>query len=495
MPRGFYLMFTTVEIRYNMNMNSLLRTIPSLLIGSAILLTGCTYHGKIRRGTFRHQPGKNKIEARMMVVADRYYPPYVAADPWGRYIYKMYNGLPEIVAEALSTLFTEVKVDNYENRYEYDFITEIDYEGHIGIGPSKFTYADIMLPYYTNRPVLTTTLKLTIRNPKTGYAVARYNHDTHHLVETYRTDPGLFATHLLTFCSLGILYPLDIQAFGSTLRKTIEYGINRDLYWHILPEMREDRLNFTPTHETEKTNVRVDGKFIPFMKATVYITTGDGLGSGFFISPDGYIITNAHVVGHNRDVGVILYDSRHLMDKTNPTDFPDKDTIRNKVLFARLLKINKKRDLALLKLEGENYPWLELETDRKAYTTGRKVVAIGAPKGIEWSATQGTISATRDRNGADTIQTDAAINNGNSGGPLIDLETGKVIGVNSWGRDPRTEEELYQNIESLSFAISAYEVQRTLGVQQPMNANDYPKPTDSNLQTIPKEDRNYVQYY
>lgn len=466
-----------------------------ILLTAVVLLSGCTYHGKIHHGIYHHRDVNDKINARVMVVSDRYYPGEVAADPWGQYIYKMNDGLPVAVKDALSTLFTEVEINTYKNRDQYDFIAEIDYEGHISAGPAKFTFSDVMLPYFTSQPVLTTTLKLTMRNPKTGYAVARYYHETHHLVKTYHNDTGLFFSHLGTLLTLGILYPIDVQVFGSKLRKTMELGIDRDLSRHIMPEMKEDRQNFTTQHETEKTNVRVDGKFIPFMQATVYITTDTGLGSGFFISPDGYIITNAHVVGYNRDVGVVLYDTRRIMDKTSPTDFPEEDAIRNKVLFARVLKINKKRDLALLKVEGSNYPWLELETNRKAYATGREVVAIGAPQGIEWTATQGTISATRDDNGRDTIQTDAAINNGNSGGPLIDLQSGKVVGVNSWGRDPKTPREVYENIQNLGFAISAYEVQRTLDVQQPIRADDYPKPTDENLQTIPQEDRNYVQYY
>ena len=222
----------------------------------------------------------------------------------------------------------------------------------------------------------------------------------------------------------------------------------------------------------------------------------DGLGSGFFISPDGYIVTNAHVVGKNRDVGVILYDNRNVMDKTKPTDDPKTDTIRNKVAFARVLKVNKKRDLALLKMEGENYPWLEMETNRKAYATGRKVVAIGAPRGIEWTTTEGIISALHDDNGRDTIQTDAAINGGNSGGPLIDLQTGKVIGVNSWMQISNPDiVSLRRGTHGLNFAISAFEVQRTLGVKQPIDADNFPHPTDDIQLRLHPEPQNYVEYY
>lgn len=477
-------------------MKSICLRLFCLLFAAAFCLQGCTtYHAKIHKNIYRHKDFKEKIDARVMVVSDKFYPKYIATDPWGQYVYQMQDGLPTAVADALRTLFTDVELNTYDHRTEYDFITEIDYEAHISTGVSGFTFSDVMLPYYTGAPILVTMLKLTMRNPKTGYAVARYDHNSYLIVHTYHNDPGLFLTRLATILSIGVLYPLDVQVFGSKIRKAMEYGIHRVLRYEIMPEMKEDHFNFTREHETEKTNTRVDGKFVPFMQATVYITSGTGIGSGFFVSPDGYIITNAHVVGHNRDVGVVLYDTRHIMDKTNPTDAPDADTIRNKVLFARVLRINKKRDLALLKVEGNNYPWLELETDRKNYATGREVVAIGAPRSIEWTATEGVISAARDNDGVDTIQTDTAINGGNSGGPLIDLESGKVIGVNSWARVPEQNmADVRKGVQNLNFAISAYEVQRTLDVYQPMHEEDYPKPTDANLQTVPKPYLNYVKY-
>lgn len=93
------------------------------------------------------------------------------------------------------------------------------------------------------------------------------------------------------------------------------------------------------------------------------------------------------------------------------------------------------------------------------------MVAIGAPKSIEWSVSQGILSAVRDNNGVDTLQTDAAINGGNSGGPLISLDSGRVLGINSWARGGSAEE----HVENLNFAISAYEAQRTLDLSQPLH--------------------------
>ncbi len=150
----------------------------------------------------------------------------------------------------------------------------------------------------------------------------------------------------------------------------------------------------------------------------------------------------------------------------------------NKVRFGKVLKSNKRRDLALVKIEGENFPYLELDTDRSHYVTGTPVAAIGAPQGIEWSVTRGIIGAARNHNGRYVIQTDAAINGGNSGGPLINLNTGRVVGVNSFGRSPVNVNDLQSGTESLGFAISAFEVQRTLGLTQPVREDDFPNPAD-----------------
>lgn len=461
---------------------------------TVILFTGCTYHGKIHRDIYHHKDFKNKIDARVMVVSDKFYPKKVMIDRHGQYRYTLSDGLPNVVADALGTLFTEVEVNKYENRKDYDYIAEIDYHAHIHTGPSYWEHEQVMLSYYTWEPALRTTLNLTLRNPSTGYAVARYTHTSYNIVPTYRTDTGLFFSRAASLLSVGILTPLEIQLFGSKMRKTMEYSLTYMLRRYILREMDEDRINFARTHDTEKTNTRVDAQFIPFMQATVYITSDSAIGSGFFISPDGYIITNAHVVEKNRDVGVILYDKRNILDKTLPTASAPADTIRNKVRFARVLKINKKRDLALLKMEGENFPWLELETNRKAYTTGRKVVAIGAPRDIEWSVSQGIISATRDNNGVDTIQTDTAINGGNSGGPLVDLQTGKVVGVNSWAQisDPDLL-SLQRGTEGLNFAISAFEVTRTLGITQPVDPDTVSRPDGITAADISQAEQNYVE--
>jgi serine protease Do len=139
---------------------------------------------------------------------------------------------------------------------------------------------------------------------------------------------------------------------------------------------------------------------------------GRGGGSGFFISQDGFIVTNNHVIENAKEITVTLKDERELK--------------------ARVLGTDERSDLAVLKVEGRNFPYVEFDTTTKP-RVGDWVVAIGNPFGLGGSATAGIVSAEgRDIGGqlANFIQIDAPINPGNSGGPAFDL-SGRVIGVNT----------------------------------------------------------------
>jgi serine protease Do len=137
------------------------------------------------------------------------------------------------------------------------------------------------------------------------------------------------------------------------------------------------------------------------------------LGSGFIISPDGYILTNEHVVDGAKEVTVRLNDKRELK--------------------AKVVGMDELSDVALLKVDARNLPTVEIG-DAKALQVGQWVLAIGSPFGFDHSASQGIVSALGRSLPDDTyvplIQTDVPLNPGNSGGPLIDL-SGKVVGVNS----------------------------------------------------------------
>ncbi|MBC8063263.1 MAG: trypsin-like peptidase domain-containing protein, partial [Chlorobia bacterium] len=145
-----------------------------------------------------------------------------------------------------------------------------------------------------------------------------------------------------------------------------------------------------------------------------------GEGSGFIFRPDGYIITNDHVVGGFEKVTVILFDGR---------EFP------GKVLRAE------DSDIAIVKIDAKDLPSLPF-ADSNQVRAGEFAMAVGAPYGLESTVTVGHVSATQRSNQipdpnsgrvrvySDLIQTDTAINVGNSGGPLLNIE-GQVVGINS----------------------------------------------------------------
>lgn len=137
-------------------------------------------------------------------------------------------------------------------------------------------------------------------------------------------------------------------------------------------------------------------------------------GSGFVVTSDGYILTNNHLVGETEDVSVQLNDGRKLKAKVIGTD-PE-------------------TDVAVIKVEAENLPHVEL-ANSDSLEVGEWVIAIGNPFGLSHTVTAGIVSAKgRSQIGVadyeDFIQTDAAINFGNSGGPLLNLD-GKAVGINT----------------------------------------------------------------
>ncbi|MDD5699077.1 MAG: trypsin-like peptidase domain-containing protein [Victivallaceae bacterium] len=157
-----------------------------------------------------------------------------------------------------------------------------------------------------------------------------------------------------------------------------------------------------------------------------------GQGSGFFVSPDGYILTNFHIVRGQSSFQVVLHDG---------TEYP-----------AELVGVDPPSDLALLKVNaGRKFPFLEF-ADISRLKIGHWAIAIGAPFSLEQTVTVGIVSHKKRGAGMNLhenfIQTDASINPGNSGGPLLDIH-GKVIGVNDFILSPSGG-----NI-GLSFAVSA----------------------------------------
>jgi serine protease Do len=138
-----------------------------------------------------------------------------------------------------------------------------------------------------------------------------------------------------------------------------------------------------------------------------------GEGSGFIVSPDGYILTNAHVVADAEEVTVRLIDRREYQ--------------------AKVIGVDRRTDVAVIKIDAKDLPVVRIG-DQEALRPGDWVLAIGSPFGLENSVTAGIVSATSRAVSGEVsvpfIQTDVAVNPGNSGGPLFNLR-GEVIGINS----------------------------------------------------------------
>jgi len=162
-----------------------------------------------------------------------------------------------------------------------------------------------------------------------------------------------------------------------------------------------------------------------------------GIGSGFIISNDGIILTNAHVVADADNVSVVLKDGRSLQGK--------------------VVGVDRVTDVAVVRIKGKGLPTVKLGNSDNLLP-GEWAIAIGNPLGLDNTVTQGIISATQ-RSVADLgvptervdfIQTDAAINPGNSGGPLLNAQ-GEVIGMNT---------AIIQGAQGLGFAIPIKTAQR-----------------------------------
>lgn len=154
--------------------------------------------------------------------------------------------------------------------------------------------------------------------------------------------------------------------------------------------------------------------------AVVSIRNATGQGSGFIISPDGYALTDQHVVGSARFVNVVLASGRELP--------------------AEVVRADTARDVALIKLGEANLPALRLRLDSEL-DVGEEVYAIGTPLelGLANTVTHGVVSGYRDLNNFKFIQSDASIHHGNSGGPLVD-RSAAVVGLSELMYTPDRDE-------------------------------------------------------
>lgn len=172
---------------------------------------------------------------------------------------------------------------------------------------------------------------------------------------------------------------------------------------------------YGPLDESEHSNTAVIGR-------------QRAIGSGFIIDPNGYIVTNAHVVSGAQRVQVVIpgVNADAAIDAALSS--------RLNVVTARIVGVDKDIDLAVLKVEAGTLPALKLAPYRNLHQ-GEVAFAFGSPEGLRNSVTMGVVSAVARQTDLDSsmvyIQTDASINPGNSGGPLVNVD-GEVIGVDTF---------------------------------------------------------------
>lgn len=173
------------------------------------------------------------------------------------------------------------------------------------------------------------------------------------------------------------------------------------------------------------------------LESVVLVKAGASIGSGVLISPDGYALTAAHVVSGLDHVSVKLYSGLELT--------------------ASVIRSDMVQDIALIALPGSGHKCLRLKEESSA-VVGEDVFAIGSPAGDDYafSVTKGVVSGIRELEGFSYLQTDASLNPGNSGGPLLDVR-GNVIGIVSW-------KIVASGFEGLSFGVTPKAIVRRLSL-------------------------------
>lgn len=250
---------------------------------------------------------------------------------------------------------------------------------------------------------------------------------------------------LLTGCGMGILPIRDssttpasvtptpvapLQAVPSPSQPPLSNSENPDFVTQVVQRVGPAvvRINSTRTVQGEAQNPLIERFFGGESRSRERVQRGTG--SGFIISNDGRIVTNAHVVANADRVTVVLKDGRRFE--------------------GEVVGVDRVTDTAVVKINATQLPTVKLGNSDNLLP-GQAAIAIGNPLGLDNTVTQGIVSATG-RSGADVgvpaervefIQTDAAINPGNSGGPLLNA-AGEVIGMNT---------AIIQGAQGLGFAI------------------------------------------
>jgi len=252
-------------------------------------------------------------------------------------------------------------------------------------------------------------------------------------------------TALTLATAIGVAYAQSSPAAGDEIRlsdgrtlvgpilKESEKTVWLDVGFTVI-EIPKSEIESIVRHEVQEVELEEGGLFAVattlverepkeqakrFGEAVIMVSTPSGLGSGFIIHPDGYAITNAHVIQGETNIRCTMYEQGELEFR------------RIVIKDVEIIAVNNHLDLALIKMEhpdGNPFPTVYVQ-GTEDLITGQEVFAIGSPLGLERTLSTGVIATTqRSFEGLTYIQTTAQINPGNSGGPLFN-RNGEVIGV------------------------------------------------------------------
>lgn len=399
--------------------------------------SACTYRGALRHDFYQPlQSYDKKLPLQVALVQDNKTKAqhFIYITPQKRTIdVALYPALINAMKSELSNLFEEVTLtDDPQRASQEDLLAFMTFN-------TQEAYRDVLGGHY----IFNSEMQLNFKDSQSKLHIASYHHSTK--VE-YTPPADAYVAAFLTGFSLYLLSPITVpyitNSIGWRATELLESGA-RTLIQAISDDIRADqRLLAYAKQPSEQPAASLQeiaskpkdtipqSKYEDFLNSVVVIRSSAGIGSGFFVSSAGLLLTNNHVVSIDKTISISLRSGE--------------------VLFGTVVSTDEMRDLALISVNRANTHWLRLGPIEEA-SVGTEVTAIGAPEGfLTWSLTKGIVSAIREVNGMRLIQTDTAINSGNSGGPLISMQSGNVIGINTFG----FRKDL---AEGLNFAISSEE--------------------------------------
>lgn len=408
-----------------------------------IFLTACTYHGNLENKALINDGVLGK-KIPLTIALIKNIPlkskPFIAHGGSHGVEINYSDCFVRTLYTALNNKFRYAKIVQ-STHVESDFDLFVSYD---------VKFKEVSSDSWSGKYVFVCYVKLDFIRPDSKFVVTSIDNQE----QIVFTPPGAvtaasFFDGLSLFLLTPITAPIKTQAIGTRATELIELAIKEsvtslaskiDLNPHINAFARASSV-ISPTEAVkDKINPPATqlkpppSKYDDFLNAVAILKTSRGTGSGFFVSSDGYLITNHHVTNSENRVAVKI--------RNGPV-------VIGTVVFSDVGK-----DISVIAVPYKPDSWLQL-SDRIEGGIGAEVLAIGCPQGLSWSVSRGIISAYRQGINGEIIQTDVAINPGNSGGPLILLNSGKVIGVNTFGFDK-------SQTEGLNFAVSSEEIRKVL---------------------------------